>query len=351
MNRFSRFINYITVLLVVFYSILLISNPQICKEATIKSILLCGRVIIPSFLPFIACVLFISNSNSLNGLNFLNPITLKIFKLDTENFLIFLLSFIGGYPIGAKLLSNAVENKKISAENAGKMLLYCTNAGPAFIVSAVGSEILHSQKAGVILLISHILSGVIIRFIAFPLTVSAKQNNQKPIDLNLADNFVLSVAEASKSVLSICVYVILFGGINAYILYLAKRIEFLKVISLFLEVTNGITLTKNIYMISFLLGFGGIAVWCQIMSIAKNVKFSFFKFAFFRVLQGAISVFITFTLLKIFPVTINTLSEGIKTEYFYSSFAVAISTSLMVLVFIISLQTKKYTGKLLDDMI
>ncbi|MBR6509244.1 MAG: hypothetical protein IKT38_01390 [Clostridia bacterium] len=351
MKRLSKFINLTTIFLAIFYSILLISNPQICKEATIKSILICGRVIIPSFLPFIACVLFISNSNALNGLNFLNPITIKIFKLDTENFLIFLLSFIGGYPIGAKLLNNAVENKKISPESAGKMLLYCTNAGPAFIVSAVGSEILGSQKAGIILLVSHILSGIIIRFLAFPLTVLSNQTKQKTTLPNTADNFVLSVTEASKSVFSICIYVILFGGINAYIISLSEKIVFLKTINLFLEVTNGITQTRNIYIISFLLGFGGIAVWCQIMSIAKNLNFNVLKFSFFRILQGGISVLITFILLKIFPVTISTLTNGIKTEYFYTSLSVAVSTALMVLVFIISLQTKKYTGKLLDDMI
>lgn len=351
MKRFSNLINLITIIAVLIFSILLILKPEICKTATIKSIILCAKIIVPSFLPFISCVLFISNSSYLNNLKFLNPITKKILKLDGEQFFIFLLSFIGGYPIGAKLLSNAVENKKISAKKAGYMLLYCTNAGPAFIISAVGTEMLGSKKAGIILLVSHILSGIIIRFFAFDFSVKSINKSIKSKRLELADNFVLSVAEASKSVFSICVYVILFSGINAYLLHLSNHFKFLKYVRLALEVTNSIAETKNIYIISFLLGFGGIAVWCQIISIAKNIELNILKFSIFRIFQGLISLTLTFVLLKIFPVTIETLSRGIKTEYLYSTFALTLSTTIMVLIFIISLQTKNYTRKLLDDMV
>lgn len=350
----KRFINFSLILLFVAYIFVLTAKPHLCRSGTFNGILLCGKVIIPSLFPFATCVLFILGSGIFEVSGKLTHLTKKITGLPFDLFMIFVFSSIGGYPVGASLLNTATLQGKITAKTAGRMLNFCINAGPAFIISAVGSGILGSQTLGIILLASHLFSSVLLLFVfrfAYKFDDVTKTQKQKPI--SFADNFVNSAAEASKSVLSICSFVILFSGICEYINYFAQKAEFLKFAALLLEVTNAVTFTNNLYLISFLLGFGGISVWCQIIFMAKNIKINFLQFTAFRILHGTLSALFTFILVKIFPSALPTVSNGkiITFSYFHSTAAIGISLLIMGIVFVISLTTKNYAGKLLDDMV
>ena len=171
--------------------------------------------------------------------------------------------------------------------------------------------------------------------------------------INIADNFVKSVADASATVLSICGFVILFSVVNGYLNYFAENVAAVKTVGLILEITNAVTLTNNVYVISFLLGFGGISVWCQVLSVAGKIKINFLKFLIFRILHGALSACITAVLLRLFPVNVLVFSN-VKTtllSYFYSTAAVGISLVCMGMVFVISVTSKKYVGKITEDMV
>ena len=350
----KRLLDFTVVLLVLFYIIILITKPDICRNGTISGILLCGRVIIPSLFPFTMCVLFIINSDTVNHLNFISPFTKALTGFPADIFIIVLLSFVGGYPIGAKLLNNAVTMKRLTPNQAGVILNFCVNAGPAFIVAAVGNGILGSQKSGIILLCSHIISGIILSLISRFLSSEEIENqNKEKIHINPADNFVMSAAEASKAILSICGFIILFSSINAYIRFFGESVKILKVLRLILEVTNAVTLTDNIYLISFLLGFGGISVWCQVFAVARKIKINYARFVIFRILHGTLSILVTAVLLKLFCVSLPAFSNQKVSDFtcFYSSAALGISLLLMGIVFVISLSSERYTGKILDDVI
>ena len=146
---------------------------------------------------------------------------------------------------------------------------------------------------------------------------------------------------------------ILFSFINSFILEFSNSLNFLKVLAYFLEVTTAVKITDNIYLISFLLSFGGVCVWFQIMSIAKNFKINYLKFIFFRILQGALSVFFTKLLVTLFKISTQTFSNNIEFGYknIYSTPTLTISLIVMILVFMVSIVSKKYAGKIIEDMI
>lgn len=336
-------INIIMSCLVLIFMFCLLKEPEICKNGIIKGILLSGRVIVPSLFPITVCLLFLQNADFFRIFDFLNPATNKIFRLSSSEFCIFLLSLLGGYPVGAKLLSEAdIDNKKASL-----MLNYCINAGPGFIVSAIGFGILNSKEAGLILLFSHILSSFILCFIFgfFMPETSIKNKNRKA--LNPADNFVLSTYKASETIFSISAFVILFSGITAYFDGILKPLSFL------LEITNAVTYTRNIYLISFLLGFSGICIWFQVFSAAKKIKINLLFFIISRLFHGALSIGLTWSLVKIFSISFETLSNGkpFVKSIVYSTPVLSLCLLIMAMVFIISLQTKKYAGKIIEDMI
>ena len=331
--------------------ILVITNPKVCTEGAVKGLLLSGRVIIPSLFPFTACVLFIMKSGGLNLLDFANPFTKRVFRLSPQQFSLMLLSFIGGYPVGGKLLNEAVKSGKISKENAGIMLNYCVNAGPAFIVLAVGGGILGSKKIGYLLLLAHIISSLILSLVFGHFIKNDNTDSENTAEsFSPADNFVVSVCEAASAIFSVCAYVILFSTVNEYMNCLSEKISVLKYISPLLEVTNAVTGMRNIVIIAFLLGFAGVSVWCQIISMGKLIKINFAVFTLSRTAHGVLSAVITALLLKVFGIAV-TVSASVKYTPTYNGIVLSLSMLSMVIVLIISLFSKKRTGNILKDIV
>ena len=331
--------------------ILVITNPKVCTEGAVKGLLLSGRVIIPSLFPFTACVLFIMKSGGLSLLDFANPFTKRVFRLSPQQFSLMLLSFIGGYPVGGKLLNEAVKSGKISKENAGIMLNYCVNAGPAFIVLAVGGGILGSKKIGYLLLLAHIISSLILSLVFGHFIKNDNTDSENTAEsFSPADNFVVSVCEAASAIFSVCAYVILFSTVNEYMNCLSEKISVLKYISPLLEVTNAVTGMRNIVIIAFLLGFAGVSVWCQIISMGKLIKINFAVFTLSRTAHGVLSAVITALLLKVFGIAV-TVSASVKYTPTYNGIVLSLSMLSMVIVLIISLFSKKKTGNILKDIV
>lgn len=333
------------------FIILVITNPKVCTAGAAKGLLLSGRVIIPSLFPFTACVLFIMRSGGLSLLGFTAPFSKRVFHLSPEHFSLMLLSFTGGYPVGAKLLNEAVKSGRLTKENAGIMLNYCVNAGPAFIVLAVGGGILGSKKIGYILLVSHIAASLILS-VFFGLFI--KDDNIPPKNeaenFGAADNFVSAVSDAASAVFSVCGYVILFSSVNEYINRFSEKILFLKWVAPLLEVTNAVTGMRNILIIAFLLGFAGVSVWCQILSMGKLIRINFAAFALSRAVHGLLSAVITALLLKAFGIAV-TVSAAVKFTPTYNGIALSLSMLSMVIVLIISLFSEKRTGNILRDIV
>ena len=344
--RFSILISSVT--LIVFILI----KPEICKDSAIRGVLISGKIIVPSLFPFMALLLFLMNylGNYIKRLDF---ITKPLFMLSGEMVCITLFSFLGGYPVGVKLLNETVTDEK-SRKRAFIATNFCVNAGPAFIISAIGIGLLGSKLLGIILLLSHILASVILILINRKgLRECINYESQPKPKNNMIDAFVNSVANASASTLSICSYIILFSVISAYIDYLSDYFSYLKYMIYILEVTTAVTKTKNIYLISFLLGFSGLSVWCQILSSSKNIKINVFSFSVFRILHGIISSVITYVIVKTFKISIPILSNNVSFDFkaLYSNAPVSISLLIMVILLIISLFTKKDTGKIFEDVV
>ena len=336
MKKFLKTVKILPLILILLFGILLILNPIVCRENVAKAIIICGQVLIPSLFPFGVCVLFILKSDALKPIN--------------PSFLIFLFSLLGGYPMGAKLINEEVLSKRLDRENAEKMLNSCVNAGPAFIVSAVGAGVLNSQKIGYVLLVSHILASLVICLISSPI----RQNKtEKREYISPIDNFVVSAAESAKAVISICGFVILFSVLTGYLEYYGNRFPILIPLIYLTEITVAVTKTRNIVLISFLLGFSGFCIWAQVLSVGKDIKINIMKFAFCRLIHGTLSAVFTYIAFKIIPLEIPVFSNGVNfsSKPFVSSAALGISLLVLGIVFVISLSNTRENRKILEEFI
>ena len=106
-------IKFIIAILIIFFAVGLIKYSKEVSSAVILSIESCLKIIIPSLFAFMVLSNLIVKSNIYILIS--KPFSLisrYLFRIPPELFSIFLLSNIGGYPIGAKLLTELTQQEK-----------------------------------------------------------------------------------------------------------------------------------------------------------------------------------------------------------------------------------------------
>lgn len=348
----SKFISYF---IAAIFILLIIIFPDISSSGVSRGLLISANVIIPSLFPFMVCVLMLIKSGFCIKNRLINNVLYAVFGHNFDIFFTFLLSMLGGYPVGARLINELYKQNAIDKKTADIMLMYCVNAGPAFIISVVGSGMFNSYKIGIILLLSHITASVIMA--VFCSKSLKKQNCQHQNVIKsikpFSENFVESVADACASMISICSFVILFSSLNSYFDLFFSNMAIIKYVSYLTEVTSAVTKTKNIIFISFLLGFSGISIWCQIFALSSGRKINFLRFCIGRILHGVISALITEFAINIFDIKILTFSNNVtfKNDMLYSDIAVSISLVIMLIMLFIFIYTKNSSRKIINDVV
>lgn len=332
---------YFAVFLSIFFIGLILSAPAVCAFGAKRGLKISADILVPSLFPFAIPVVFLINTPLYKNSKYRLPI-------------LFVFSLVGGYPIGGKLISELHKCGLLDKNTATKILPFCVNAGPAFIVIAVGKGILGSIKVGYILLISHTLASIILAliFLNKDLTRFSKEDAAES-NFSVSESIVSSVHIASGATISISAFVIAFSVINEYISYHSAAIKPLKYLLYFTEVTSAVTKTKNIYFISFLLGFAGLSIWMQVYSVSGELKAPFAKFSAVRTAHGILSMLITAAIFKAFKISVNTLSnnKSVIGKAFYSDYTLALSLIIMALLLLIKISSKKHSGNLLKDVV
>lgn len=337
----------------IFSIVLLLVFPEVSKCGVTRGLIICSNIIIPSLFPFMVCVLMLLKSNSSIKNKLFNNLLYKIFGHNFDMFFVFILSMIGGYPIGAKLINELYNKKIINKKSANIMLLYCVNAGPAFILSI--ATVNFNKYIAIILLASHILSSIIIAILCSIKLKKSKINLNviRTDELSFSEIFIESVADASAGILKICSFIVLFSAINAYLDYFFKNIPIISIVSSFTEVTSAVLNSKNILFVSFLLGLSGISIWFQIFSLSNNIKINYLLFIYGRITHGTLSLIITKILIIIFKVKISVFNNGqIYSSKLYSNDIVLfISMFIMIIVLLMFVYSKNNSGKILKDVV
>lgn len=318
-NRYFLF-RYIPICFLVFLvAFMLLRFPESAGQGISDGIDICLGTLIPSLYPFMVLSSFLVNSTILGGISkVFERLTMKLFALPGICAGTIIMSVIGGFPVGGKMIQNLYEGGEISRSQAQRMLLFCINPGPAFVISTVGLYMLGSKYVGGILFLTQIISVFIMAILSRFFCNEDNYYLQKSVSDALCSPslaIVNSVTQASISTLSVCAWVLLFSCIMQLIdiLPLCEEIKFFS--CCILEVTNACLYscgTLSLPIVAGIIAFGGICVHCQIMSaiIKTTLKLKFFYTA--RVLHTGIAIVVCQALLYIFPISQQTVTLGVK---------------------------------------
>lgn len=306
----------------------LLYNGKTAVEGALKGIKLCTEIIIPSTFPFMVLASFIplSGLGKWLMLPFL-PITRYLLRIPDEAASAVVMSFIGGYPAGAKALSAMVDYDMIPRPLAGRLLLYTTNVSPSFAIVAVGQMMWGRPMLGAVIFAAQILSSLTIGAILRPPKREATTSGSKALPASAA--FVLAVSNAATAMVAICGFIVFFAVLSGLITDYLSAFDLPELLGIgisgFLEVTGGCKLASKLGSIeglllsAFFLSFAGVSIIFQNISIASSSKIPTKGFFLCRVVGGLLTTLITWLLLRLIPSSLLVMAMPAPPKIIYSA--------------------------------
>ena len=285
----------VLMILSLLFAALLIVHPSEASEAVRGGLSLCARTVIPSLFPFFVVsglLLRLGAGGMLRSLG--SPFMMPLFRLRGVCALPLAAGLLGGYPTGAKTASELYEQGTITKGEAERLLGFCNNCGPGFLLGYVGQEILGNARFGAHLFLIHAASALTTGMLLCrlphkgePLLLSCP-HPARPVSVSEA--FVSSVSSALTSVLHISAHVDLFraaaaliGGAPAGVLGILEMVSGIA----------GLSADKEGFVAAAALtAWGGLSVHCQTMSVSGELSLRYHTAG--KILQTVISVFLAF---------------------------------------------------------
>lgn len=303
--------------IIIFIAItLFIINPESCMHATSKGLKVWCISVVPALFPFFILTRIIITLNQ-TSISVLDKFTTKCFHAPNAG-LVYFLSIISGYPVGAKLISGYYESGAIDKLTATKMFSFCSTSGPMFIVGTIGIGVFHDAKIGYILLAGHIIGSLLNGMLYRGKTISQNQFEHNVTKLSLNEIMFDSI----NSILMVGGYIV-FSSVVIELLQTSNilpnicniickitPVEYDVINSVFcgiIEITNGIimlgevgvNLNSKIIICSFLIAFSGICIMMQSSAFLNKISIKKSTILIQKITQAIISAFCTGIILYI----------------------------------------------------
>ena len=308
--------------------------PAEAAQAVRDSLSLCAGTILPALFPFFVLSTLVVGSGLAARLGRpLERCMKALFRVNGACAAALVLGLIGGYPVGARTTAELYRTGRCSASEARRLLGFCNNAGPSFLIGVVGVGIFQSTKLGLLLECIHIFSalliGLLCRFV--PDTQSAHEKAAEPLSparsISAAALLPRAVQQSVSALLNVCGFIVLFGVLLKLLNccgLLRMAAQMLSALLLpfgvseqwctpllggMLELCSGVAAlpigAASIPMAAFLLGWGGLSVHCQTMSVLEGSGLSIRPCLIGKLLHGALSAALTALALKLWPKAIS----------------------------------------------
>ena len=298
----------------------LLRFPQEVSASVTEGLRLSVSVLIPSLFPFFICV-NLTSALGLTGVlaRVFAPVMRRMFHVSGAGCTAVLCGAAGGYPSGAQCVAALYREGQLSRAEAEYLLLFCNNAGPAFLFGAVGTVLGIGMTGCLLLWGIHLLSALVIGLVNRP--KEAPNAALPPIQrANASGAVVEAVRSAGQAVLQITMFVAAFSVLARLLTLASAHIlpdGACTVLTGMLELSGGIPALANLpialrwklALASFFLGFGGLCVWMQMQAVLAPAGLSGCGMLLAKLAQGLLAALITFFLAPLLPETV-TASAG-----------------------------------------
>ena len=308
-NKYKNLL-IIIILLFIFFEILF--NKLIIISTVMESLNIWVKAIIPSLFPFFVISDLLITYNFIDYIpNKIKRYICRLLNISDSALSILILSMVSGFPSNGRNTHNLYNKGKISKEEASYILMYTHFSSPVFILTTCSLIYLRSEKLGIILLLSHYLSNIIIGILFRNINNPSLDNFT--IKEHKSQNFTINLIKSIRS--SIDSLLLILGILTVFLIISSLIINIIHsnlytsaIIRSILEMTLGlkyiaslnISMMHKVILFSAILSFGGLSVHMQVMAQIVEDKISCKYYLIGRVFQVLFSIVLSFILYKIF---------------------------------------------------
>lgn len=329
----KKIIMYISFIML---TLLILANPHASIEYARQGLILCYEMIIPSLFPFFVCsgLLIYSGFTEILSRMF-TPVMLPLFRINGSGAAAFVLGIISGYPLGAVTACSLYENNYLSKTEAERLLSFCNNSGPLFILGAIGVSLYGNPLIGWVLYLSHLLAavsvGIIFRFYGKNDFIAPPSKLTQP-NRQIGEIFSIVLQSSISGILTVCGAIIFFSAAaNLLINLICAHIPYADLFAGLIEFTTGIVnisdtdfpLAAKLIMSSFVVGFAGLSVHFQVMGIVAKYKLSLKPYIIGKLLHAAIAAAYMYIFTKFVPLNTSVFTNAQSPLNINGSFAVS----------------------------
>lgn len=259
-----------------------------------RSLALCAEVLIPSLFPFFVISALIQELGLPSRLGRLAaPLMSRLFGVSGPGCASLVLGLMAGYPLGAASVAGLVRRGELSRAEGERLLGFCNNSGPAFMLGAAGAGVFGSARAGILLYVCHILaallSGLLLSF------GHRSRSFTRPEPSPICEGTLSAAVLASvRNMLNVCGFVVAFGVVVAVL----DAVGFLPSLALDLSQATGLEISAaralmvgffelgggvgamrglavtplNLALCALIIGWGGLSVHFQTSAVVGEMN-------------------------------------------------------------------------------
>lgn len=294
------------VCVILFFIAGIVKNPFGAIDAAKTGLELCAGILVPSLFPFLVFSGLLISSGFAGVLSrALRHIMPAMFGVSGSGALAFVLGIISGYPLGASCVCDLYQNGYTAKAESERLLAFCNNSGPLFIIGSVGAAMYQSQKIGILLYIVHILAAVTVGFLFRYYKRGGtyiKTNGLVATPLpyrTFGEAFSTVMRNSINNMLLICGFAVIFSVIINFLPLppAAGNGVLGGLLAGVLEITTGLYRTsalaapiaQKLVVSAAVLGFAGFSVHFQVMGIVSKTDLSLKAYILGKAAQAVIS--------------------------------------------------------------
>lgn len=305
---------------------------------------ICFEMIVPTLFPFFICsgILIYSGFCELLAKAF-QFCMYPLFRISPVGSSAFILGIISGYPLGAVTAGELYANNYLSKTEAERLLAFCNNSGPLFILGSVGIAIYSNIRYGIMLYIAHILAaltvGILFRFYGRS-RHSAPPTRMTTPDRSVGDIFDIALQNGIRNILTVCGAVLFFSVISRLLLDLLPLGGYISaVVSGIFEFVTGtvkisnltLPIASKLILTSVIVGFAGISVHAQVMAVIARFHLNLAPYIIGKVLHGLLAGVYMLIYLKFNPITEAVFSQSMGRSFAAASAMETVCAVVVVL--------------------
>lgn len=358
--------------------------PKESMDAAKTGLQLCYNVIIPSLFPFFVLSALVVDLGLAGYVGrALEKIMRPLFNVPGTCVSALVLGFVGGYPVGARTAISLYEKGMCSKTEAERLLAFCNNSGPAFILGVVGAGVFSNSWIGILLYLAHLLAslcvGVLFRFYRCGEKESTDREQTAFQTQKLSVAFTDSIKNSFSSTLNICAFVVFFTvlirmlSVSEILPCLARALSTVleplgmseqwgeRLLIGVLEVSSGVwslsgegALAGRVSMAAFMLGWAGLSVHTQVLSFLGDGGLSVRIYLLGKFIHGGLSALFVWLTMKLLPLQVDVSAylaeqiDGMVSMDFSTALTMSAVTAWMIwlIFFVIAVRAvRKSCGK------